>query len=160
MKVVIVGCGRVGGLFAGRLDAEGHAVTVIDENRAQFEKNLPRGFKGDPVLGNGIDVDVLRSAGVQDADAFIMLTQGDNRNLMGAQIAKEIFGVRRVICKVNDPIRAQTYRSRGIETWSRTTILGEVLHEILFEREGESGSLLERARRADAVQAGDLVEGG
>ena len=159
MKVVIVGCGRVGGLLAGRLDAEGHEVTMIDENRAQFEKNLPAAFKGDTVLGNGIDIDVLRNAGVQEADTFVILTQGDNRNIMGAQIAKEIFGVRRVLCKINDPIRAQTYRSRGLETWSRTTILGELVHEIIFGREAESGTLLERARRNDAVMAGDLVEG-
>lgn len=156
MNVVIVGCGRVGGLVAGRLDAEGHEVTIIDENRMQFEKNLPSAFGGNTVLGNGIDLDVLRSAGVQQADAFIIVTQGDNRNLMGAQIAKEIFGVRRVLCKVNDPIRAQTYRARGIETWSRTTILGEIVHEILFEREKDSGGLLDSARRSDAQLAGEL----
>ena len=159
MKVAIVGCGRVGGLLAGRLDAEGHDVTIIEENRTQFEKNLPASFKGNTVLGNGIDMDVLRNAGVQEAEVFIILTQGDNRNLMGAQIAKEIFGVRRVLCKVNDPIRAQTYRSRGIETWSRTTILGELIHEMLFQRESDSGALLERARRTDATLAGDLVQG-
>jgi trk system potassium uptake protein TrkA len=158
VKVVIVGCGRVGGLLAGRLDAEGHEVTVIDENRVQFEKNLPASFKGKSELGNGIDIDVLRSAGVQEADAFVMSTQGDNRNLMGAQIAKEIFGVRRVICKVNDPIRAQTYRSRGIETWSRTTILSEIVYEMLLERDAEAKPLLDRARRTEALLAGELSE--
>ncbi len=158
MKVVIVGCGRVGGLLAGRLDEEGHEVTIIEENRAQFEKNLPATFKGNTVLGNGIDMDVLRDAGAHQADAFVILTQGDNRNLMGAQIAKEIFGVRRVLCKVNDPIRAQTYRSRGIETWSRTTILAEVIHELLFEHTADSGTLLERVRRVEAGLAGDSVE--
>ena len=155
MKVLIVGCGRVGGLLAGRLDTEGHEVTIIDENPAQFEKNLPQSFNGATVLGNGIDLDVLRGAGIQESDAFVILTQGDNRNLMGAQIAKEIFGVPRVLCKVNDPIRAQTYRSRGIETWSRTTILGELVHEVLLGRSGEPGSVLERARRVDATLAGD-----
>ncbi len=156
MKVLIVGCGRVGGLLAGRLDSDGHDVTIIDENRQAFEK-LPSSFAGNTALGNGIDMDVLRSAGIQGADAVLMLTEGDNRNLMGGQIAKEIFGVSRVICKVNDPIRAQTYRSRGLETWSRTTILGELLHEILLQREAESGTLLERARRADAILAGDMA---
>ncbi len=158
MRVVIVGCGRVGGLLAGRLDAEGHAVTVVDENRQTFDKNLPQTFKGNTVLGNGIDMDVLRSAGSQDADAFIILTNGDNRNIMGAQIAKEIFGVRRVLCKINDPIRAQTYRSRGIETWSRTTILAELIREMLFEREKDSGSLLERVRQVEAELAGEIVQ--
>jgi trk system potassium uptake protein TrkA len=77
---------------------------------------------------------------------------------MGAQIAKEIFGVRRVLCKVNDPIRAQTYRSRGIETWSRTTILSELIHEIITGRERDSGTLFERARRIEAAMSGDVVE--
>lgn len=157
MKVLIVGCGRVGGMLAGRLDEEGHEVTIIDENPAQFGKNLPQSFNGTTVLGNGIDLDVLRGAGIQGVDAFVTVTQGDNRNLMGAQIAKEIFGVRRVLSKVNDPIRAQTYRSRGIETWSRTTILGELVHDMLLGTEGQVGSLLERARRREAMLAGDAV---
>ena len=158
MKCLIVGCGRVGGLLAGRLDSEGHEVTVIDENTAAFAKNLPQSFNGATVLGNGIDMDVLRGAGIAETDVFVIVTQGDNRNLMGAQIAKEIFGVRRVLCKVNDPIRAQTYRSRGIETWSRTTILSELIHEIITGRERDSGTLFERARRIEAAMSGDVVE--
>lgn len=158
MRAVIVGCGRVGALLAARLDEEGHDVTIVDLERAAFEK-LPRSFRGNTLLGTGIDVDVLRQAGLQDADAFLSVTQGDNRNLMMAQIAREIFGVQRVLCKVNDPIRAQTYRSRGLVTWSRTTILSELVHQMLFDRESESGSLLAAARRADASLAGDLVEG-
>ncbi|HYY54528.1 MAG TPA: TrkA family potassium uptake protein [Candidatus Dormibacteraeota bacterium] len=157
MKVLIVGCGRVGGLLAGRLDAEGHEVTIIDENRAQFEKNLPQSFNGATVLGSGIDMDVLRGAGIAEVEAFVIVTQGDNRNIMGAQIAKEIFGVRRVLCKINDPIRAQTYRGHGIETWSRTTILSEIIHDLLTGREKESGTLLDRARRREAILAGDVV---
>jgi trk system potassium uptake protein TrkA len=156
VKVLVVGCGRVGGLVAGRLAAEGHEVTVVDENRAAFEKNLPQAFAGNTVLGNGIDMDVLRSAGIQGVDAFIIVTQGDNRNLMGAQIAKEIFGVRRVLAKVNDPIRAQTYRKRGIETWSRTTILGEVIHQVLVEDGKGVDDLILRARRQDSLLAGEL----
>jgi trk system potassium uptake protein TrkA len=156
MKVLIVGCGRVGGLLAGRLDAEGQEVTIIDENRAQFDKNLPQSFNGTTVLGNGIDIDVLRNAGIQEVDAFVIVTQGDNRNIMGAQIAKEIFGVKRVLCKINDPIRAQTYRTRGIETWSRTTILSEIVREMLVGGT-EGRSLLDRARKRDAILAGDIV---
>jgi trk system potassium uptake protein TrkA len=159
MKVLIVGCGRVGGLLAGRLDTEGHEVTVIDENPSQFAKNLPQSFKGTTALGNGIDMDVLRNAGIQEVDAFVIVTQGDNRNIMGAQIAKEIFGVKRVLCKINDPIRAQTYRTRGIETWSRTTILSELVHDMLLGSDGRTGSLLERARKQEAMLAGDIVPG-
>ncbi len=157
MKIVILGCGRVGGLLAGLLDEEGHQITVIDVESKAFEMHLPARFGGNTVLGNGMDVDVLRSAGLDEAESFIALTQGDNRNIMAAQIAREIFGVKRVLCKVNDPIRAQTYRSRGIETWSRTTILTEVIHEILFKEESISGGLLERARRTEAKLAGGML---
>lgn len=158
MKVVILGCGRVGGLLAGRLDAEGHEVTVVDLERTAFEMHLPPTFKGSTLLADGRDIDVLRQAGLEGADVFFALTQGDNRNIMSAQVAHEIFGVKKVICKVNDPIRAQTYRARGIITWSRTTILTELLHDIFLDKERESGTLLDRARRAEATLAGDLVE--
>ncbi|PYN10580.1 MAG: TrkA family potassium uptake protein [Candidatus Rokuibacteriota bacterium] len=123
MKIVIVGCGRVGAFLAGLLDGDGHDVTVIDLERAAFG-HLPAGFHGTTLLGSGTDLDVLRQAGVDKADAFLTLTQGDNRNLMAAQVAKEIFRVKHVIAKVNDPIRANTYRAQGIGTFSRTSILG------------------------------------
>ncbi len=158
MRVIIAGCGRVGALLAGRLDAEGHQVTVVELDRAQFAR-LSQDFHGNTVLGDGRDIDVLREAGLDRADAFFALTQGDNRNIMAAQIAREVFGVGRVICKINDPIRAQTYRSRGLVTWSRTTILAELLRDILTDNEGDSGSLLQRARKAEAVLSGDTVEG-
>ena len=125
MNVVIVGCGRTGAFLAELLDKGGNAVAIVDVDRAGF-KRLPADFKGNPVLGDGTDMDILRSAGVEQADAFLALTQGDNRNLMAAQIAKKVFGVKQVIAKVNDPIRAATYRGQGIYTFSRTTILGEV----------------------------------
>jgi trk system potassium uptake protein TrkA len=158
MRVVIVGCGRVGALLAGRLDEEGHETTVVDRESAAFER-LPQSYKGGTLLGNGIDIDVLRSAGLDQADAFFTLTDGDNRNIMAAQIAREIFGVERVICKINDPIRAQTYRSRGLLTWSRTTILTELLLDMLLDRE-DGSALLDRARHIEAVLSGDVVEQG
>src|SRR5207245_8131337 len=102
----------------------------VDVERSAFAR-LPADFKGTPVLGNGTDMDILRQAGIESANAFLSLTQGDNRNLMAAQIAKKIFGVAQVIAKVNDPIRAATYRGQGLYTFSRTTILGTVLHATL-----------------------------
>ena len=108
MNVLIVGCGRVGATLAGILDAEGHGVTTIDIERASFA-HLPATYKGATFLGNGSDIDVLRQNAIGKADAFLALTQGDNRNLMAAQIAKEIFGVKRVFAKVNDPIRSEIY---------------------------------------------------
>lgn len=140
MKVLIVGCGRVGGFLAGILDRDGHQVTVVDVDRAAFG-HLPQGFKGTTHLGNGADLDVLRQVGVDKMDAMLTLTQGDNRNLMAAQIAKEIFGVKRVFAKVNDPIRSQIYREKGITTFSRTTILGILLRAMLMG-EGEVGEIL------------------
>ncbi len=160
MKIVILGCGRVGGLLAGLLDDGGHEVTIVDLESKAFEMHLPGGFRGNTVLGDGMDADVLRSAGLDGADAFIALTQGDNRNIMAAQIAREIFGVKRVLCKINDPIRAQTYRSRGLETWSRTTILTEIIRELLFKEESLSGALLERAQRMEAKLSGDMLAEG
>jgi trk system potassium uptake protein TrkA len=160
MNVVIVGCGRVGGFLAGLLDSEGHRVTVIDiastsparAERAWFQ-HLPASFKGETILGDGTDLEVLRQAGVERADAVIALTEGDNRNLMTAQIAQKIFGVKRVIAKVNDPVRAQTYRQMGIDTFSRTTILGTLLFGKLMD-DREVGEVL--LRKALAHEA-DLV---
>jgi len=140
VNIVIIGCGRVGAFLAGLLDGDGHAVTVVDVERSSFD-HLPQSFKGNTLLGNGTDLDTLRQAGVENAEALFALTQGDNRNLMAAQIAKEIFGVRRVIAKVNDPIRARLYRTQGLTTISRTTILGTLLHALLAE-DPEVGKVL------------------
>lgn len=144
MNVVIIGCGRVGAFLAGLLDEDGHAVMVVDLERASFE-HLPKSFKGNTLLGNGTDMDILRQAGIESAEACFALTQGDNRNLMAAQVAKEIFGVRRVIAKVNDPIRANLYRSQGLATFSRTSILGTLLQGMLAEDPEVGKVLLEQA---------------
>ncbi|MEA2660796.1 MAG: trk/ktr system potassium uptake protein [Chloroflexota bacterium] len=130
MNVVIVGCGRTGAFLAELLDQGGDTVSIVDVERSAF-KRLPSNFKGTPVLGDGTDMDILRQAGIATADAFLSLTQGDNRNLMASQIAKKVFGVQQVFAKVNDPIRASTYRSQGIYTFSRTTIIGTLLHAVL-----------------------------
>ena len=156
MNVVIVGCGRVGAFLAGLLDRGGHTVTIIDLERAAFT-HLPSGFKGTTLLGNGTDLDVLRQAGVDKADAFLTLTQGDNRNLMAAQVAQRIFRVKQVIAKVNDPIRANTYRAHGIGTFSRTTILGTLLEAMLAGEEEVGKVLLERTRRYEADLAGETI---
>ena len=159
MNVVIVGCGRVGAFLAGMLDQGGHPVTVVDLQRSAFDR-LPRGFGGTTILGSGTDLDVLRSAGIEKADAFLSLTQGDNRNLMAAQIAKELFRVSQVLAKCNDPVRAHTYRSRGIYTWSRTTILGTLLHAILTGNDDIGPKLMAETLRHDAELAGDPVAKG
>ncbi|HEY82693.1 MAG TPA: TrkA family potassium uptake protein [Dehalococcoidia bacterium] len=128
MKVVIMGCGRVGAQLAGLLDADGHEVTILDVDAYSFRR-LPSDFKGTALLGNGIDEAVLRRAGIEEADVFVALTQGDNRNVMAAQIAKHIFNVPRVICRIYDPLRQELYDTLGIEAFSPTTIFAHLVKE-------------------------------
>ena len=126
MKVIIVGCGRVGARVAAELDSRGEQVTVIDHSAHAFDR-LPPSFGGQTVRGNGTDEDVLRSAGTEEAEIMMALTEGDNRNALAAQVAKHTFGVPRVIAKINDPLRGEAYRALGLETISRTIILGDAL---------------------------------
>ena len=126
MRVIIVGCGRVGARVAAELDQRGESVTVIDISARAFGR-LPQSFKGETVRGNGTDEDVMRSAGAEQADIVMTLTEGDNRNALAAQLAKHRFGTPRVIAKINDPLRGEAYRALGIEVICRTIILGDAL---------------------------------
>jgi trk system potassium uptake protein TrkA len=101
-------------------------VTVLDVNPRAFER-LPTDYSGLTIRGNGSDEDVLRGAEAEMADIVMALTEGDNRNVMAAQLAKHVFGVPRVIAKVNDPLRAKAYRTLGLETICRTNILSSAL---------------------------------
>jgi trk system potassium uptake protein len=126
MRVIVVGCGRVGARVAAELDQRGEHVTVVDVNPRAFNR-LPSSFGGESVRGNGTDEDVMRTAGAEQADILMALTEGDNRNALTAQLAKHTFGVPRVVAKINDPLRAEAYRALGLETICRTTILGDAL---------------------------------
>lgn len=128
MKVVIMGCGRVGGRLAGLLDADGHSVTIVDIDAYSFHR-LPSSFKGTALVGNGLDQEVLRRAGIEEADVFVAVTQGDNRNVMAAQVAKHIFHVPKVVCRIYDPLREELYSTLGLETLSPTTIFARMLKE-------------------------------
>lgn len=133
MKYLIVGCGRVGSTLAKRLVRAGHDVTVVDEVSSAF-KRLGRDFPGKMVLGTGIDVDVLCRAGVEQADGFATCTQGDNRNIMAALIAKHHFKVKTVVARIYDPMRAAMYRDFGVTTICPTTVgahlmVNALLHE-------------------------------
>ncbi len=127
-----MGCGRVGAELASMLDEEGHEVTVLDLNSAAFRR-LREGFRGRTVVGNGIDEDVLRRNGLDTSDAFVAVTQGDNRNVMAAQIARHIFGVERVVCRIYDPLREELYRALGLRTISPTKVGARLLKEALEE---------------------------
>ena len=130
MKIIIMGCGRVGAQLAGWLDSDGHQITILDINDYSFRR-LPPGFNGTALLGDGIDDEILKRAGIEDADAFVAVTQGDNRNVMAAQIAKHVFNVPKVICRFYDPLRKELYENLGLEAFSPTTIIAHMLKEEL-----------------------------
>jgi trk system potassium uptake protein len=126
MRVLIIGCGRVGARTAMELDRRGEKVTIIDSDQRAFLK-LPAKFGGSSIRGSGTDEAVLREAGAEMAEVLMALTEGDNRNALAAQIGKHLFGIPRVIAKINDPVRAEAYRSLGLETICRTAILSDAL---------------------------------
>jgi len=131
MKVVVMGCGRVGARISILLDHGGHRVTVIDTDSRAFRR-LPADFKGNTVIGTGIDEDILRSAGIEFADAFVAVTNGDNRNIMAAQVARHVFNVPEVVCRIYDPVREDAYRRLGLTTvCPTTTIAAQVLDHVL-----------------------------
>jgi trk system potassium uptake protein TrkA len=139
VKVLIVGCGRVGSRLAQELDDEGHDVTIVDNNPDAFSRSASRGafgenFRGNFVVGDGTEADLLRRAGIEDADCFIAVTQGDNRNIMAAQIAQNVFHVPKVVCRIYDPIRDEVYRKLGLRVFCPTTEGASVVRAMI---EGE-----------------------
>lgn len=126
MKIVILGCGRVGATLATMMDRAGHSVSIIDMSSDSFQR-LDSKFGGETIQGNGIDEEVLISAGIKDADAFAAVTNGDNRNIMASEIAKEIFKVKKVVCRIYDPIRQSTYNELGLESISPTIVGAQLL---------------------------------
>jgi trk system potassium uptake protein TrkA len=126
VKIVIVGCGRVGASAAEAWDSAGHEVVIIDMLTRAFER-LPSTFKGTAVRGDGTDEDVLRRVGAEGAHVFLALTEGDNRNIMAAQVAAEALGIERVVAKINDPVRATAYQEIGITTLCRTGLMVDAL---------------------------------
>jgi trk system potassium uptake protein len=126
MKIVIVGCGRVGAVLAESFDAGGNEVIIIDMSTRAFDR-LSHTFGGVAVRGDGTDEDTLRRAGAEDADLFLTMTEGDNRNVMAAQVAVEALAARRVVAKINDPLRAAAYAELGIATLCRTTLMADAV---------------------------------
>jgi trk system potassium uptake protein TrkA len=126
VKYVIVGCGRVGAALAEAFDNDGHEVLIIDTSTRAFDR-LSSEFKGQAVRGDGTDEDVLRRAGAERADVLLALTEGDNRNVMAAQVAVEKLAVGQALAKINDPVRAAAYAELGIATVCRTTMLTDAV---------------------------------
>src|SRR5690349_20589377 len=115
VHVVVVGCGRVGSELAGTLEKSGHTVAVIDKNANAFRR-LPAGYAGQRVVGFGFDRDNLEEAGIDHAGALAAVTNGDNSNILVARIARESFGIERVVARIYDPRRAVIYQRLGIPT--------------------------------------------
>ncbi len=122
MRVIIVGSGRVGAGIASQLAEEGHEVIILDIKTESFRRLAP-GFSGQALRGDGTDTSVLERAGAQDCEWFFALTNGDNRNILAAQLAKQAFGIPHVLCKINDPVRSKTYSTLGIDTINRTEMI-------------------------------------
>ena len=134
MKVVIMGCGRVGAQLANMLDKEGHDVAILDLDAYSFRR-LSAEFQGTALVGSGLDEDTLRKAGIEQASAFVAVTQGDNRNIMSSQIARHVFNVPRVLCRIYDPLRRDLFAQLGLETISPTSIFAMMLHDKLIGNE-------------------------
>ncbi len=132
MYIIIVGCGRVGAELAKLLSNEGHNVVVIDKSRESFDR-LGNTFNGLTMAGNGFDLELLKQVGIEKADAFCTVTNGDNTNLISAQVAKKIFKVPKVIARVYDPQRAHIYAALGLDIISGTTLFASMLRDKIIE---------------------------
>jgi trk system potassium uptake protein TrkA len=143
MKVIIVGCGRVGAHTAAALAREGHDVVVIDKNATAF-RLLPRGFSGRTIEGYAFERSVLEDAGIAEADALVAATSGDNTNAVTARVAKEIYRVPDVVSRIYDPQRADIYRRYGVQTFAPTAWSSDKIIELItsadLEREHQFGN--------------------
>ena len=115
MRLLIIGCGRVGSAIATRMVRDGHDVAVVDED-AEALGRLPESWGGSFVQGHGLDVAVLQEGGIEQADAVVVATSGDNTNIVIAQIAKDRFDCPCVVARVLDPGRAAFYATQGLQT--------------------------------------------
>jgi trk system potassium uptake protein TrkA len=120
VRVIVVGCGRVGSELAVRLQREGHAVVVLDKARNAFRR-LPEGWEGETIVGFGFERDDLIRAGIHEAGAVAAVTSGDNSNILTARIARETFEVPNVVARIYDPRRAEIYQRLGIPTVATVT---------------------------------------
>jgi trk system potassium uptake protein TrkA len=151
VKIVIVGCGRVGASAADLYDRSGHEVIILDILTSAFDR-LPTSFGGHAIRGDGTDEDVLLKAGAADADVFLALTEGDNRNVMAAQLASEALAVHKSIAKINDPLRAAAYGELGIATLCRTGLMVDAVNEFLGFPPSDLPGMLAPSGHHDGVQ--------
>ena len=158
MKAVIVGCGRVGAGLADALDRAGWQVLILDQATAAFDR-LPSTFGGTALRGDGTDEDTLRRAGAEGADLFLALTEGDNRNIMAAQLGVEALGAVKTVAKINDPVRAEAYAHLGIATMCRTNLMTTAVLGFLGQAVPDKPGIYvpEREHSHAAGKAGDAA---
>ncbi len=159
MHVVILGCGRAGSRLARKLSKAGHSVAVIDKDPNAFHL-LDVDFMGKKVIGIGFDPDVLIQAGIENADAFVALSSGDNSNIVSSVVAKDVFHVPKVIARIYDPRRASIYRRFGIlivapVRWSVSKIADTLLMELVHTRETFGSGAVELIE----IEVGKELEG-
>lgn len=158
MHIIIIGCGRVGAQLARILSTEGHNIVIIDKNASSF-KRLGPDFNGISITGVGFDPEILKRAGIERADAFAAVTNGDNSNIMASQIAKKIYNVKRVITRIYDPLRADIYKKFGLDTISTTTIMAQIFRSALLKESSklecsigmDTGLIEYKARENDEI---------
>jgi trk system potassium uptake protein len=128
--IVIIGCGRLGGVLANQLSRAGHKIVVVDQREGAFDK-LSVDFSGFRLIGNAIELHTLHEAQIHQADCLFATTTSDNTNLMVAQVGKSVFNIPRVVARVFDPAREELYRSFGIETISPTKLSTDAFLKVL-----------------------------
>ena len=139
VKVLIIGCGRVGSRLANEMSLQGHEVTIVDRTQSSFDLFASRGvlgsdFSGNAVVGDGCDAEVLRRAGIESADVFIAVTDGDNRNIMASQIAQHVFKVPKVVARIYDPVREEAYHKLGLHTYCPTISGADAIKHMIGEK--------------------------
>jgi trk system potassium uptake protein TrkA len=161
VHVVVVGCGRVGSGLAGSLTEAGHTVAVVDRRASAFNR-LPANFTGQTLAGIGFDRELLKEAGIERAGAVAAVTNGDNSNILIARVARETFGIERVVARIYDPRRAVIYQRLGIPTvatvaWTTERVMRRILPDVAVEWVDPSAhvSLIERV--VPAAIAGETV---
>lgn len=157
MNIIVVGCGRVGSQLATMLSVEGHNVVVIDKEESAFRR-LGGTFNGVTVRGLGFDEEVLEEAGVREADAFAAVTDLDNTNLMAAEVARKIFGVKHVVARLYNPVRERTYQQLDLDYVCGTTLVAESLVEKIKSGHGHHVSTVDDIEVVE-FRAGKAVEG-
>lgn len=157
MNIIVVGCGRVGSQLATMLSVEGHNVVVIDRDEKAFRR-LGGTFNGVTILGLGFDEEVLEEAGIRGADAFAATTDLDNTNLMAAEVARKIFGVKHVVARLYNPVRERTYQQLDLDYVCGTTLVAESLVEKIKAGHGHHLTKIEDIEVIE-FRAGPAVEG-